>query len=157
MFNEGEEILSLRTFGGMTDDLLEGVISMGKDLAKRVFYLINHELLAFGVCFSHSFFLRADESEGCNSVRRSVRRCWTLPSLQLESVQEVQCCQTEGRAGGEAEGGIPEVPGRATPEEVHVARGNKDADLISASVLSRTSLASLEAISSVRLSPSSTT
>ena len=55
MFNEGEEILSLRTFGGMTDDLLERVISMGKELAKRVFYLINHELLAFCVCSGSLF------------------------------------------------------------------------------------------------------
>ena len=57
MFNEGEEILSLRTFGGMTDDLLERVISMGKELAKRVFYLINHELLACSVCFIHFYNL----------------------------------------------------------------------------------------------------
>ena len=157
MFNEGEEILSLRTFGGMTDDLLERVISMGKELAKRVFYLINHELLACSVCFIHYFFLGTDEHEDCNPLRCGVPCCRTLPSLQLEPIQEVQCCETERRAGSEAEGGVPEVPGGATPEEVDAKEGNDDVDLTSASVLSRTLLASLAVISSVRRSPSSIT
>mgnify|MGYP004433508705 FL=1 len=91
------------------------------------------------------------------NTKIGVRCCRTLSSLQLEPIQEVQCCEAERRAGSEAEGGVPEVPGGATPEEVHAKEGNDDVDLTSASVLSRTLLASLAVISSVRRSPSSIT
>lgn len=46
MLNESGEILSFRTFGGMTDETLQNVTLIGRKLAKRVFYLINHKLLA---------------------------------------------------------------------------------------------------------------
>lgn len=54
MLNDSGEVLSFRTFGGVTDETLQNLTVVGRNLAKRVFYLINHKLLACCVC-SESF------------------------------------------------------------------------------------------------------
>lgn len=46
VLNESGEVLSFRTFGGVTDETLQNITVVGRNLAKRVFYLINHKLLA---------------------------------------------------------------------------------------------------------------
>ena len=46
VYSESGELLTVRTVGRIDDDQLNTMISMGKDLSKRIFYLFNHQLLS---------------------------------------------------------------------------------------------------------------
>lgn len=38
--------MTLETFGILSDETLNSMLSLGRDLSKRIFYLFDHELLA---------------------------------------------------------------------------------------------------------------
>lgn len=46
MYNEEGEIMTLSTFGMLEDDVVNNMLTTGRELSKKIFYLINHKLLA---------------------------------------------------------------------------------------------------------------
>ena len=114
VYNEEGEIMTLSTFGMLEDDVVNNMLTTGRELSKKIFYLINHKLLAqfCQVCSIHSFCLLGFlDGEPQFSLRSDCGRdfCILLPSVQHRPVQEVQCRKTEEGEGGKGKGRLLSV------------------------------------------------
>ena len=85
--------MTLETFGILSDETLNSMLSLGRDLSKRIFYLFDHELLAlFGCLFVDTRLLDGDgESATDLWTHCGWSCCGMLPHVQFRSVQEIQC------------------------------------------------------------------
>lgn len=50
VYNEKGDILTYFAFGDLEGDVLQKLTGTGRDLSKRIFYLLNHQLLSCCVC-----------------------------------------------------------------------------------------------------------